>query len=136
MSKWFAGAVLSCILMISGCGGAAGPKVAPTAPVSGTVNVDGKPIEDGDITFLLEGFGPNILPVKDGKFDGKANVGENSVQIRAYKKGEPIMMNGQPFGEPPKENFVAAEFNDKTTLKQKIEAAGSKDLKFDVTSKK
>lgn len=77
-----------------------------------------------------------LLAIKEGKFEGTVNVGENTVQIRAYKTGEPIMMDGKPFGDPVKINYIDEKYNDKTELKAKVEAAGAKDLKFDVESKK
>lgn len=77
-----------------------------------------------------------LLQIKGGKFEGNVNVGENSVQIRAYKVGEPIMMDGKPFGDPIKVNYIDEKFNDKSELKAKVEATGAKDLKFEVTSKK
>jgi hypothetical protein len=127
-------ALLCAVLVAVGC--SSGPKPAPSTTASGTVNVDGKPLEDGEIMFSIEGKGPMILPIKGGKFEGKVNVGDNAVQIRAYKMGEPIMMDGKPFGDPVKVNYIDEKFNDKSELKSKVDAAGAKDLKFDVESKK
>lgn len=135
MMRGVARAGLICgMIALAGC--SSGPKPPPETIVAGTVQVDGKPLDDGDITFVLEGQPPKVLPVKDGKFEGKATVGENSVQIRGYKKGEPIMMDGKPFGDPVKVNYVAEQYNDKSELKSKIASGGQKDLKFEVASKK
>lgn len=133
--RWRAQAAMLCaVILMAGCN--PGPKPAPSTTVSGTVQVDGKPLDAGDITFAVEGRGPMLLAIKEGKFEGTVNVGENTVQIRAYKTGEPIMMDGKPFGDPVKINYIDEKYNDKTELKAKVEAAGAKDLKFDVESKK
>lgn len=127
-------AMLCAVLVTAGCN--SGPKPVPSTTVAGTVEVDGKPLDEGDIQFAVEGQGPMLLQIKGGKFEGNVNVGENSVQIRAYKVGEPIMMDGKPFGDPIKVNYIDEKFNDKSELKAKVEATGAKDLKFEVTSKK
>lgn len=116
-----------------GCAGADAPKVSAKADVAGTVTLDGKPMDEerGEISFAIGGEAPVVLPVKGGKFEGKVSVGENLVTVRALKKGEPIIMDGKPFGEPVDENYVAEK-----PLKANVPAGGAKDLKFDVETKK
>lgn len=129
---------LAMIVVVSGCSGDAAPKVAAKADVAGTVTLDGNPMDGSgaEISFALGGQAPVRLPIKAGKFEGKAPVGETRVEIRAFREGERAMMDGKPIGDPVKENFVAEQFNDKSTLTAKIEAGGSKALKFEVVSKK
>ena len=135
-----AAGLLAVVTFVSGCGGAAdAPKVSAKADVAGTVTLDGKPMEEenAEISFVVgAGTAPIILPIKGGKFEGKAAVGEARVEVRSFKKGAPIMMDGKPFGEPVKENYIAEEFNDKSTLKATVASGGSKDLKFEVQKKK
>ena len=127
--------VCSWLLVVSGCGGDAGPKRPASVAVAGTVNLEGKPLEDGEISLMVSGQPDMRLPIKGGKFSGKALMGENGVRIYAYKTGEPLMMDGKPFGDPVKVNLIAEEFNDKSTLKATIAAGGAKDLKFEVKGK-
>lgn len=130
--------LLALAMFTLGCAGANGPKVAPKADVAGTVTLDGKPMDEerGEIHFVAGGEAPVILPIKGGKFEGKVPTGECRVEVRAWKKGEPIMMDGKPFGEPKDENYIAEQFSEKSTLKANVAAAGAKDLKFEVEKKK
>lgn len=125
-------------IVLAGCGGAEAP-VAPKVDVAGTVNYNGEPmnVPDAEIAFAVPGQAPVILPITAGKFEGKGPVGQQiRVEIRAFKKGEPIMMDGKPFGEPVKVNIIPSEFNDMSTLTANIPAGGVKDLKFDVADRK
>lgn len=138
MTKWAIAAVLLvAVMLLPGCKGEPKATVAAKADVAGTVLLDGAPMagENGEISFLVGGQGPVILPIKDGKFEGKGPVGESRVEIRFWKKGEPIMMDGKPFGEPQKENTIPAKFNLESKLTAKVAASGAKDLKFEVESK-
>lgn len=131
-------AVLVCTTMICGCSGEQAPKMAARVDVAGDVNLDGKPMNEPDatISFALPGEAPAVLPIKDGKFAGKAPVGDSRVEIRAMKQGEPTMMDGKPVEGSGKYNFIDEKFNEQSTLTAKIAASGAKDLKFDVESKK
>lgn len=133
MIRWVTGVGLLS-LAILGCGGS-GPKPPPLAAVAGTVQLAGKPLDSGEITFLISGQAPQQLAVKDGKFDGKAMVGENHIEIRAFRPGKQMMMNDKPFGDPVKENYIAEKYNDRSALAAKVESGGAKDLKFEVESK-
>lgn len=124
--------------MICGCGQEAAPKMTSRVDVEGIVNLDGKPLNEpeANISFALPGEAPALIPIKEGKFAGKAPVGDARVEIRAMKQGQPVMMDGKPVDGSGKFNFIAEQFNDKSSLTAKIPAGGTKDLKFDVESKK
>ena len=126
--------VFACPML--GCGPKeVGPKVAALVDVAGSVQLDGKPMAEGDIAFATLGGGPAIIKIKDGKFEGKCSAGEKRVEIRAYRPGQPIMMDGKPTSDPIPENYLPAKFNTESTLTAKIATGGTKDLKFDVESK-
>lgn len=138
MTKWMSClGILVLTSAIMGCGPAqVGPTVATLADVGGSVQLDGKPMPEGEISFVVVGGGPNSLKVTDGKFSGKVAVGEQRVEIRMYRAGKPVMMDGKPSpGEPPQENYLPAKYSTGSTMKATIVAAGTKDLSFDVTSK-
>jgi hypothetical protein len=125
---------MACLLP-AGCG-PAGPKERPTAPVSGTVTLDGQPLADGEIYFVKADEGINeILPIKDGKFSGKASLGDRKVEIRSYKE---VKANTEMYGaDAPvtKQDVIPAKYNAESTLKATIAAGGSTPLEFAVTSK-
>ena len=138
MTKWMT--CLGLIVLTSamfGCGpGQSGPPVAVLCDVAGTVTLDGTPMPDGEIAFSVIGGGPSVIPIKDGAFSGKVSAGEKRVEIRKYVPGKPVMMGDQPSPTPPPpENILPAKYNSESTLKATIAAAGTKDLKFEVTSK-
>jgi hypothetical protein len=116
----------------AGCGG---PKQLPTAEVAGTVNLDGKPLPDGEILFADVAQGANnILPIKDGKFSGRATVGQLRVEIRAYRD---VAGNTEMYGsgaESSKENYLPAQYNTESTLNATVPKEGAKALEFAVTA--
>jgi hypothetical protein len=128
--------LIASLIGISGCTGDVAKKPTATAPVAGTVQLDGKPMDEaqGEITFAMTGEAPVNIPIKAGKFEGTAPVGDGRVEIRAYRAGKPMMMNGTAVGEPVKENYIPPKFNSDSTMMAKIATGGTKDLKFDVTS--
>lgn len=130
--------LLAVMMLLPGCSGGTAPKVALKVDVAGTVTLDGKPMneENAAISFAVPGEAPISLPIKGGKFEGKGSVGTARVEIRAFRQGEPVTMAGKPIEGSGKENYIAEQFNDKSTLTAKIAAGGSKDLKFDVEAKK
>ena len=133
----FAAGILVGSMLLAGCAGEGPPPVAAKGDVAGTVTLDGKPMDEpnGEISFAIAGQAPIRLPIKGGKFEGKAPAGDARVEIRAFRDGERAVMDGKPFGDPVKENYIAEQFNDKSTLTAKIDAAGAKNLTFDVQSK-
>jgi hypothetical protein len=66
-----------------GCGG--GEKKTYTN-VKGTVIFNGKPLDKGEVTFMVAGKPPTFIDVVDGKFSGQAMVGTNMVSFSAKRK--------------------------------------------------
>ena len=77
MVRWSALMLLGISLGLVGCS----PKAAPTADVSGKVTLDEKPLPDGEIYFITMGMPPEILPIKDGAFAGKAKPGQRHLRF-------------------------------------------------------
>src|SRR5438874_241891 len=94
----------------------------PTAEVSGTVRLDGRPIEEGSIQFIpVEGTrGPSAgAPIEDGKYHiprkKGVTVGTNRVELRAFKNaGTKIQDPTAPPGVRTEARVQAfpPEFND------------------------
>src|SRR5262245_56341110 len=114
MARWFwLCALLPACLLVSACRDGRAPK---TVKVSGTVNLDGKPLSEGEIAFVGgPGTIPDILPVKNGTFEGPAKPGKVKVEIRAFRKGKLPDSVTEASGEP-KENYLPARFNDESKL--------------------
>ena len=93
------------LLALMGCG-------PGEAAVSGTVLLDGKPLEEGNIAFrplpataASEAIGG---PIKDGKFQVKARPGLNRVEITATRIVPGKVDN---FGTPLRESLVPEKYN-------------------------
>jgi hypothetical protein len=129
-------ALILVALLAVGCSN--GPR---RAAVSGTVRVDGKPLERGVINFLpVDGNrGPGAGGViKDGAFDVKAAdgpvVGNNRVEIRGFRKtGRKITVQRETIDEEIQ--VVPAEFNDQSKLVREIHERENT-LEFDLPGKK
>jgi len=77
--------VLGALCSLGGCKA----KETPVS-VSGTVNLDGKPLDDGTLTLAGEsGSTPDTLPVKNGKFEGQVKTGKKRVEIRLSAPARP-----------------------------------------------
>jgi hypothetical protein len=116
---------------LAGCGQST--KAPQLAPVSGTVTVDGKPLPEGTVYFKTTQTGAiDTLPVKDGKFEGKAEVGERRVEISAFEVK--VVGTGAMKGEV-KENRIPAQYNTDSKLTATVKAEGPNAFEFKVTSK-
>lgn len=115
-----------------GCGSDA-TKLGKLTAVKGTVNLDKKPMPEGEIMFVLSGQAPKIIPVKDGVYAGEAYIGSNKVEIRAFKVGPALTTD--PTNTPTKINIIPDRYNSKTTYTAEVAATGANEFKFDVVAK-
>ena len=124
-----------CVAGVSGCGG---PSPPVTAPVSGTVSYDGKPIADGSITFAaVDGScAPSVLQIAEGRYEGRVVVGEKRIEIRAMRQAERTGSAATgPGGDegPVLENFIPAAYNDASQLTRTIDPPGPVVVDLDLT---
>jgi hypothetical protein len=117
------------VVLVSGCNKT--PK-DQSVPVQGQVNLDGKPMSDGDVYFSLQGMPPSVMAVTNGTYSGQARVGQNRVEVRAYKVGPPISTD--PDKKPTKLNYLPPKWNAKSELTADVKAGAANEFKFDVTS--
>lgn len=125
-------AVLVLVGCIVGCGGAktsAPPSGNPVSPqatvskgeVSGTVKVNGKPLETGSILFVpASGEGPTAeSPIRDGRYSVHATTGAMKVSIRAPKVVGKKKIYPTPDSPemPVTKEELPSKYNDKTELK-------------------
>ncbi len=129
--KLLLGCALCVLVCFAGCSGSSGP---PPVAVSGTVELDGKPLNDGSISLFPESGGaPAVLPVKDGKFEGQATPGKKKVELRAFRMGQPTKMGNEVI-EATKENYLAAKWNTNSKLTAEVTASGISPNKFSAKS--
>ena len=86
---------LGLIPLSAGCGGPASTAV----PISGTVTVDGQPVEGGLITFLsVDDATPAAgAPIKDGTYQAEVEPGEKKIMVLGTKVvGEEYILKGVP----------------------------------------
>ena len=134
MTGWLRFAVLvATAAVVAGCG--------PSKParemqrVTGSVTLDGKPLEEGEIYFKKTAAGEvDILPVANGQFQGEVGVGTRRVEIYAYHEKEVVPMPGEP-PEKTRENYIPARYNVQSKLTEDIASGDSPPLKFEVTSR-
>src|SRR5260370_17559095 len=115
------------LLLYGAAGCTQGPKYYP---VSGTVTVDGKQLERGDIFFVdLSGrYGPDPGKIEDGRFQFKAKAGKKRVEISASKIFPGCSKRAG--GEPLPHDFLSPEYNtqSKLTVEGKPESPNNVDL--------
>src|SRR5262249_38907483 len=90
MQKTVLAACLVLLLtFLAGCSTTQNAPPPPVAKVSGKVNLDGKPMASGEVSFNFPGQIPKNIQIKDGEFAGEAYVGKNQVQVVLQKDGPP-----------------------------------------------
>jgi hypothetical protein len=111
---------------LPGCG-------SPLSEVSGTVQVDGKALPEGEIIFeAADGkTTPAAGPIKDGKYTVQVLPGAKKVKINASRptaKPDPVM------GTSARESMIPAEFNDQTKLTADVKTGKQDNVNFEVKS--
>lgn len=128
------GCLVAGLLALTGCSG-------QRADVSGSVRLDGQPVDEGSIQFIpVEGTaGPGAGGIiKDGRYhitrDKGVTAGKNRVELRAFRKSGRKVQD--PTGLPgvKAEERVQAfppEYNDRSTVVKEVRS-GSNTIDFDV----
>lgn len=141
-------AVIVCFA--SGC--ANNDKPPSYVNVSGTVNFDGKPLNDANITFNTDGRAPSVIQIVDGQYNGQAMIGSNRVSISAKRKvanasTRPISASDRGRMESYKnqpgyvaveegEETIPPDFGINTKQMRVIEAGATNKFDFDIKLKK
>jgi len=116
-----------------GCSGRSGQP--PTAGVKGTITMDGKPLQTGELHFGVPGAPPSVLKVADGKFSGQAPVGQNKVELVILTDGPPNPKY-QGSGAATKINTAPGKYwGPNTALDAPVSSTGPNEFKFDISSK-
>jgi hypothetical protein len=124
--------LIAALVILTGCSQPAGPK---TMRVWGDVSFDGKPVEDGSITFeSTDGSPPAQSLIKAGHYDLAAESGPVAgktyvVKINAMAKTGKTVPNVMGDGAPTMDLLVEtipAAFNAQSTIKKTIAADADK----------
>lgn len=126
--------------LAAGCGGRADG--IPREPVSGTVSLDGQPLESGSITFLPEGSGPSAGgPIQGGSFtlpraDGPA-PGPHRVEVMAIRPTGRKVPNPDDPGQMIEEtyNAVPPRYNLRSELTAEVKAGAENKFDFTLSGK-
>ncbi|WP_298860489.1 hypothetical protein [uncultured Gimesia sp.] len=127
------------VMILTGCGGANdGPA---TFPVSGKVTWDGKPVVEGNIIFrdAEEKTASAAGKIEDGEFSFRAIAGKKTVVITATREVPGKTAVGGAPDEPAVpaiEQYIPADYNEKSTLEAVVSDSGSNEFEFDLKSKK
>ena len=139
MSKRFlptlsAGCAALALVLSAGCGS------EPKAEVSGTVTLDGAPIENGAIQFYPVGANGQTAGagIENGKYKVSTSVGEMTVTINASKVVGKQKMYDTP-DSPVIDKVVEIlppEYNSMSTLKVTLKAGVNENVNFELKSGK
>lgn len=135
LGRWAQSMFAFSMLFIVGCSG--GLDDAPDLfPVSGTVTLDGNPLEKGNIVFEpADGLGrPDGAAIENGKYSLTCTQGEKIVRITATKE-----VPAEGGGDIPDYiSIIPEKYNEKSELKASIKAEsgdGANPNNFELTSK-
>ncbi len=127
------GICLSLSLLV-GCGGDG------LTPITGTVTLDGQPVEDGRIAFTPKGGSEGTMAggsIKNGKYEARVSLGKMGVAIRAQKmvpiKNPDAHQKESGITERP-ESIIPAKYNDRSELTADI-VEGKSEYDFSLTTK-
>lgn len=120
------------ILGSVGCRRAA--QYGPLADVSGTVTVDGKPLDDGTVAFVTPATGDvQVFPVRDGRFAGRTRVGDRRVEFRRYVAAKAEASGFElPGPSPFPANTLPDHLNSMSTITVTVAAEGRNEFTFDL----
>jgi hypothetical protein len=116
------------LVYLGGCGG---PRAERSVTVSGTVNLDGQPLKEGEISFVPDpndGKPPGVAKVSDGKFSGPSRPGKKKVEIHSRQPTGKKLSTG----EPVMEDKIPAKYNTNTTLTADVTESGPNEFTFDL----
>ena len=117
--------------VILGCGDSSkARKTLEEVAVKGAITIKDKPVADGEIYFIVSGYAPNIIAVKNGEYAGTAKVGTNRVEIRSWKDGPPLSTD--PTNMPTKVNTIPQEFNDASKLSAEVTPKAENTFSFKI----
>lgn len=127
-----AAAAFALLGLTAGCGG------PPRAKVSGTVTLDGNPVESGTISFYPTANAGQTAGggIQDGRYTLDASPGEMTVVISANKVvGKTRMFKDGPETDKVVE-LIPERYNKTSELKVTLQPGTNEGVNFELTTKK
>jgi hypothetical protein len=119
---------LSCllILLVAGCG-QSGPELAP---VTGQVTLDGRPLENADLTFSVQGKSPGVARTDgDGRYEVMYKRGVMGAPVGPNKVS--ITVSSEVVRNPPR---IPPRYNTETKLEREVKAGEDNVFDFPLTT--
>jgi hypothetical protein len=135
-------AFAAAVVIVSGCGPARRPTVE-TAKVSGTVKLDGAPLDGAQVNFVAADYAGLATTDSSGHYELDAQPGENTVYIRKFEgnlgsdpRGLELQSDTGEGNVGPKQ-LLPPKYSDpeKTELKFTVPDAGATNADFGLSSK-
>lgn len=121
-------------LLLAGCHQASGLPEPQRFPVRGTVTLDGKPLPVGVIYFKTIQTGAlDSVEIKEGKFEGQAQLGDRRVEICSYETLPP--QASDPMATASQKNTIPPKYNLESTLTANVTQDGPNEFRFEVSSR-
>ena len=115
---------------LAGCGG--GPK---TAKVSGTVTLDGKPLDEAVIEFDAgDGSVPTSLEISGGEFSGTVVVGEKTLRFFAMRPSKRDRRLAPTDVQAPLENTLPDRYGNDSEFMLVVTPENAAGLSYDLQS--
>jgi hypothetical protein len=132
------GSLLAFLPLLIGCGPSGRPKIA-TVPISGNIQVDGKPFANAKVNFLTSEYAGIAETDASGNFTMEAQPGENTVFIVKYSDPnfDETMIGGSDTPSSAPKQVLPDKFSDatKTELRFTVPDGGTTEANFDLKSR-
>jgi hypothetical protein len=111
------------LVALAGCG-------EPTYKVTGTVQFEGKPIENGSIAFESADGGPGVASsgITKGKYELQSKAGKKKVLILARR----VRPGTENDPQPAMEEFIPARYNSESELFREVKAGVENRVDFEL----
>lgn len=123
------GCALGILTLALGCG--SGPTIYE---VTGTVQCDGKPVEEGEIIFLAadNATTPGSARIQNGEYHLRVAGGKKKVKVIASRKIPGKGAMGEDFVY---QSYIPPRYNDHTTLEAEVGPGSANQFNFQLDSK-
>ncbi|WP_145257772.1 hypothetical protein [Planctomycetes bacterium Pan216] len=113
------GVIVLAVVLVAGCGDSQEPPPYPSSRVTGSITIDGKPIEEGRVQFLPKDSaqGPvTSAEIREGTYTlDRVPMGKQTAILTATRKtGRMIDDYGKPF--PEVVNIIPETYRDGITI--------------------
>ena len=116
--------------LIGGC-----DRSPPMAPVSGTVTLDGEPLDDAIVELDAgDGTPATSLDIRNGAFSGDVLLGKKTLRFFAMRPTKPDPTLSPSDVQAPVENILPDRYSLNSTEQIDVPSAGLSDLSYQLTS--